>query len=101
MFGCPGMPATAATRPPPTEGPRLRNLKLIDSAAAAAAAGAGAAAPRRGRWAASGAAIMEAMSREYCARRTLTTGMAGTPGAVVGIRRIILRAATNDAIGQV
>src|SRR5215470_17432291 len=47
MLALPGMPATAVTRPPPTAGPRLRNLMfsrgslaLLSSATADDAAGA-------------------------------------------------------------
>src|SRR3989442_917515 len=61
------MPATAVTRPPPTDGPRLRNLRLLSEsapwAAAAVASGfadSGRAPPRRRPWAAAGSATQTA-----------------------------------------
>src|SRR5438552_15553879 len=55
------MPATAVTLPPPTDGPRLRNLRLLSESApwgrAAVASGFadwGRAPPRRRPWAAAG-----------------------------------------------
>src|SRR5256712_10051036 len=60
------MPATAVTRPPPTDGPRLRNLRLLSESALGAAAVAsgfadsGRAPPRRRPWAAAGSATQTA-----------------------------------------
>src|SRR2546422_11116883 len=60
------MPATAVTRPPPTDGPRLRNLRLLSESALGAGAGAsgfadsGRAPPRRRPWAAAGGAAQRA-----------------------------------------
>src|SRR5437879_12367492 len=60
------MPATAVTRPPPTDGPRLRNLRLLSESALGAAAVAsgfadsGRAPPRRRPWAAAGSATQRA-----------------------------------------
>src|SRR5437899_6696105 len=64
------MPATAVTRPAPTEGPRLRNLRLLGEAApwgtAAVASGFtewGRAPPRRRPWAAAGTPTQTASIR--------------------------------------
>src|SRR2546427_12409040 len=60
------MPATAVTRPPPTDGPRLRNLRLLSESALGAGAVAsgfadsGRAPPRRRPWAAAGSATQKA-----------------------------------------
>src|SRR5438552_6401990 len=61
------MPATAVTLPPPTDGPRLRNLRLLSEAArwgrAAVASGFGDGArapPRRRPWAAAGSTTQRA-----------------------------------------
>src|SRR5437879_4229308 len=47
MLGSPGMPTTAVTRPPPTEGPRLRNLRLLRESAPTVAGASGAVAAGR------------------------------------------------------
>src|SRR2546422_1274219 len=64
------MPATAVTRPPPTDGPRLRNLRLLSESApwgaAAVASGFadwGRAPPRRRPWAAAGTTTQTASIR--------------------------------------
>src|SRR2546425_5327388 len=60
------MPATAVTRPPPTDGPRLRNLRLLSESALGAGAvasgfaGSGRAPPPRRPWAAAGGATQRA-----------------------------------------
>src|SRR2546422_2847930 len=60
------MPATAVPRPPPADGPRLRNLRLLSESALGAGAVAsgfadsGRAPPRRRPWAAAGSATQRA-----------------------------------------
>src|SRR2546427_10681844 len=79
------MPATAVTRPPPTDGPRLRNLRLLSESALGAGAvasgfaGSGRAPPRRRPWAAAGGATQRArITARNAARGREKRGLAGS-----------------------
>src|SRR3989442_13704560 len=74
------MPATAATRPPPTEGPRLRNRRLLRESAPWGAAGRGGGAALGLRplpWAASEATAGTASSAHKSATGRRRTGNIG------------------------